>query len=519
MKISYIAHASLLLETEDTTVVTDPWYKGPAFHNQWHVFPKPVSIDFTNRVTHVVLTHGHEDHFHLPTLALINKEAQVYYPYIWKSGAVKKLKKTGFKDITEVSGFNTVVLGENFTVTYIVSGLDAITVYEYGGMVMVNLNDALNSLNKNFIQLFSEIIRKKWPKIDYLVCGMGGAGYFPNTIHTPYKNDRETAILRERFLAHKFCELVSAFKPLNVIPFVPGFALLEESKQWINEIKFSRNRLDQYYRENFNPKSKIKFLNLLPGDYIEKGNWVKTSPYHLEIKNDNLSHLVREQYAEEIDFCKQFEMKPASIVNELSIGLNSILSVSTADISNELLRKLNFAIAFKDVKLERYIHVYYDKGNMIAEPVEKLPAEANLKITTHTWKLDYAIKNEWGGDIFFIGYGADIEILNQSCLTDNSDILSIRLLSRFPSAAFHMIREPFRAMRYLISNFEFVYLSLALKIASKGNPNKITYNERSIWINKTKAEVCNLCKMPVLSDESAKKLVPVKPVHLNLINN
>src|SRR5450432_3206628 len=111
MKITYVAHASLLLETNDAAVAIDPWFNGPAYHNQWHVFPKPVDTSFSEKVTHVVLTHGHEDHLHFPTLSLMNKKAKILFPYTWKSGTVEKIKELGFSQVSETISFQKIELG------------------------------------------------------------------------------------------------------------------------------------------------------------------------------------------------------------------------------------------------------------------------------------------------------------------------------------------------------------------------------------------------------------------------
>ncbi len=506
MKITYVAHASLLLETQDATVITDPWFNGPAYYNQWHVFPKPVDTSFTGKATHVVLTHGHEDHFHPPTLSLINKKAQVYFPYVWKSGAVERLRSIGFSDVKESMSFETITLGKDFTVTYVANGLDAFTVYQYKNTTILNLNDSLNASHKSFLGLFGDIILKHWPNITYMICGLGGAGYFPNTVHSPLKNDREIGLLREQFSAHKFCEMVNILKPEFVIPFVPGFALLEKDKQWINEIKFSRDNLDAYYREHFDKNSKIIFYGMLPGDSVRENTLIKSSSYHFHVKDDNLSHLLYDQYATEIEECNSIKFQLADTVNKLAEGLNNILPVSTSGIDSALLKKINFGITFHDVQEPVHIHCFYHHGRLVAKTITDWPADINLKISTHTHKLQYAIAEEWGGDVFFIGYGADIDILDQNCLKDNLDIVSLRLLSRFPSASYNMVREPLRAMKYLANNPAYAALAIRQKLATGGNPNKLPYNERSHWINKSKCDVCRLCDIPLLSDEFGEEL-------------
>ena len=506
MKLTYISHASLLMEQDALTVVTDPWFNGSAYFNQWHVFPKPADTSFVNKVTHILLTHGHEDHLHIPTLMLMDKRAKIYFPYTWHGGTRERLLALGFTQVEEVNAFKTIKLTDNFSFTFIVNGLDAFVIYEYDGQVVVNLNDALNAHHWSFVEIFTEMLRKRWKTIDLLICGLGGASYFPNTVHAPMKNDREIALLREQFLTDKFCEIMEVIKPIKVMAFVPGFALLERDKMWINEVKFSRNYLPDYYKNYYDKASTIAFICPLPGDFIEQNTWHKSSPYHLEAINDNLAHLVSRQYAAEIAEINQPVVTDKRVVFDLERKLNRILPVSRSGIAEELLAQVNFVVQFLDVEETIFIHCFYADGKLASTVSDQIPAEANLKITTHTAKFDYAVTNLWGGDVFFIGYGADIYVLDEACLADNIDIVSIRLLSRFPAASNVMLREPFRAFRYLSVNTAFAKIAVKQKWQTRGNPNKLPFNERAHWVNKSKCDVCRLCDIPLLSDELGEML-------------
>ena len=65
-------------------------------------------------------------------------------------------------------------------------------VIESGGKVIVNINDALNSNHENVVMMFLEVLQKHWPHIDILISGFSGAGYFPNQVRYPNKNDRRS---------------------------------------------------------------------------------------------------------------------------------------------------------------------------------------------------------------------------------------------------------------------------------------------------------------------------------------
>ena len=69
MKVTYLAHASLLLEAGGIRLVTDPWLDGPTYLSAWWHFPEPaMSGAALAGIDYVYLTHEHVDHFHEPTL-------------------------------------------------------------------------------------------------------------------------------------------------------------------------------------------------------------------------------------------------------------------------------------------------------------------------------------------------------------------------------------------------------------------------------------------------------------------
>ena len=53
----------------DLRVLSDPWWQGPCFGNQWWLYPKPYLECLDGRpIDYVYISHGHPDHFHRGTL-------------------------------------------------------------------------------------------------------------------------------------------------------------------------------------------------------------------------------------------------------------------------------------------------------------------------------------------------------------------------------------------------------------------------------------------------------------------
>jgi UDP-MurNAc hydroxylase len=102
VKVEYISHACLLIDTGEVRIATDPWFAGPAYSQQLCVFPKPVNATAVETAEVIAISHGHEDHFHAKTLrGRANKSARVFYPYSWFGGSKEFIESLGFSNVTE----------------------------------------------------------------------------------------------------------------------------------------------------------------------------------------------------------------------------------------------------------------------------------------------------------------------------------------------------------------------------------------------------------------------------------
>src|SRR5215470_1815376 len=72
MRITFVGHASILIEVNGLRILSDPWWNGPCFGAQWWPYPTPSLREIHEQsVDYVYVSHGHHDHFHPPTLRLL----------------------------------------------------------------------------------------------------------------------------------------------------------------------------------------------------------------------------------------------------------------------------------------------------------------------------------------------------------------------------------------------------------------------------------------------------------------
>src|SRR5215475_1230304 len=70
MRITFLGHAGLHIETECGSILCDPW-KNPAYFDSWFVFPDNSRLDWDRygKVDYLYVSHLHQDHFDPALLA------------------------------------------------------------------------------------------------------------------------------------------------------------------------------------------------------------------------------------------------------------------------------------------------------------------------------------------------------------------------------------------------------------------------------------------------------------------
>ena len=71
MKVKFLGHSSILIESGDSKVLCDPWYTGKVFNEGWGLLSTPKftmgDLDFN----YIWYSHEHPDHFSVPDIKSI----------------------------------------------------------------------------------------------------------------------------------------------------------------------------------------------------------------------------------------------------------------------------------------------------------------------------------------------------------------------------------------------------------------------------------------------------------------
>jgi L-ascorbate metabolism protein UlaG (beta-lactamase superfamily) len=89
MKITMLGHATLLIEIDGKTLLTDPWLTDPLYFGRLRHRGsfKPI-VDFSD-IDILLVSHGHDDHFDPKTLSQITNTVPVVICKAYKKKPVK----------------------------------------------------------------------------------------------------------------------------------------------------------------------------------------------------------------------------------------------------------------------------------------------------------------------------------------------------------------------------------------------------------------------------------------------
>jgi L-ascorbate metabolism protein UlaG (beta-lactamase superfamily) len=104
--VTRIGHASTLIEFGDVVVLTDPWFSEKAHYH--HGEPLAMSIEQLPRLSAVVATHAHYDHFDIETFA---RYPHKDVPFFVGPDMAARARAVGFTNVRELKPWEQVDVG------------------------------------------------------------------------------------------------------------------------------------------------------------------------------------------------------------------------------------------------------------------------------------------------------------------------------------------------------------------------------------------------------------------------
>jgi UDP-MurNAc hydroxylase len=113
MRVTFLGHAGMYVETEGGSVLCDPWFN-PAYFGSWFPFPRNDGLDPQrfSRPDYLYVSHLHHDHFDPAWLAEhVEKSATVLLPAFEVDHLERSLQELGFSEFVRTEHAKPVQLG------------------------------------------------------------------------------------------------------------------------------------------------------------------------------------------------------------------------------------------------------------------------------------------------------------------------------------------------------------------------------------------------------------------------
>lgn len=228
MRLSFVGHASVLVEHDGCGLLIDPWLVGDAFNESWTAYPRPVlADDDLARVTHLWISHEHPDHLSIPTLRSLPEERRqsitVLFQRHWSSEVADFLRRQGFAQVVELAHGTRRRLGPDFEVgLHQVGHEDACLSLHSQSFTILDLNDC-----KPTEAVLGRIARAVGP-VDLLMDQFSVAGWPGNPGDTNRLGSAGTKVL-EGMATH-----VRVVDPRLVLPFASFVRFSHEENAFMN---------------------------------------------------------------------------------------------------------------------------------------------------------------------------------------------------------------------------------------------------------------------------------------------
>jgi UDP-MurNAc hydroxylase len=369
MQLTWVNHASFLLDCGDVRLLCDPWIEGSVFNNGWRLAsPTKLRYDDFAGVTHIWFSHEHPDHFFPPNLRnipeAIRREIIVLFHETRDKRVVNVCRSLGFA-VQELPEQQRVWIAADFSVLCGVNeDIDSWIAITAEGKTILNLNDCIFATKDELLA-----IRKTIGDVDLLLSQFSYANWVGNP--DDLVSHRAHAVRKRTQMTAQ----IEAIRPRQFIPFASYVWFCHEENFHMNA---SANRIGDIYRFLTDELHQDTVV-LYPGD-----EWQVGSPYS--------SQGAIGKY--ESDFQNALSCRPVTSETISLERLQEAMSELSARCNEKnnafLLRALGSAVA-------RVTDIGQDVDISFGAEIRPVHGrEPDIILSSDS--LMYCIKTDWGGE-------------------------------------------------------------------------------------------------------------------------
>lgn len=264
MKTTLIGHATLLMQSKNTTLLTDPVLFQPHWEElNVHCPSIDLKRDKIPQVDILNISHRHQDHFDIRTLAYLARDTNILSPDVTVLAPKDEilldvLKELEFKNVKIVADFEPMEI-RDFTLTPTPSLNEQDTFPEHGLLVHDGEVTVWNQVDTIVSPQIIQYIQKLYPRIDlahvrYLPL-LEGNFTFHLSLDLPFEE------------YSSFLYSAGTLKPRFAVPGSAGFRYKEEFG-FLNQYSFPTTQ-EQYLRDLTDFCPEVENSTFYPGDVAE----------------------------------------------------------------------------------------------------------------------------------------------------------------------------------------------------------------------------------------------------------
>jgi len=308
MRLRHLKSSSVVVETDETSVLCDPWLLDGAFYGSWAHYP-PLSFEPAdyNHVDYIYVSHIHPDHFHRPTMEAMDDDIPVLIHDYATDFLKQNVERYGF-DVIELPHAERTHLDGDLHVNILgadncdpeVCGnyfgcgwwmedssarttdgstqLDSMAVFDDGSDVLVNANDCRWPLSERAC----EVVNNQYGDIDLLLMQYSAANFYPQCMNDLSHEEKLAA--RDEVIGEMYEDaegFINTLEPEYFMPFAGSYTLSGDLADR-NEYVASPSRIEAFWHfagsSNIEPQDSRPIL-LNSEEYFDLETGTPSSTY------------------------------------------------------------------------------------------------------------------------------------------------------------------------------------------------------------------------------------------------
>jgi UDP-MurNAc hydroxylase len=263
MKVTYLGHACILMESADTRILMDPWLSDPTYHGTWWHYP-PLALGPRDlpKLDYLYISHEHMDHFDPPTLRQLDKDVHIIIANFKRKRFRDRIAALGFQRITEVDfGRDFHCNGSGFTVRLIPPDRawdDSAILVENGSTTVLNVNDC--HLDDATLE---QLGRER--QIDLAFLTFTGASQYPGCFEFPVASKIQRWRESKESHVQEFVSWARLLRTKRAVPAAGNFALLAPDQLFMNTSNYVNTPQEAIERLRVEAPE-IEGVQMNPGD-------------------------------------------------------------------------------------------------------------------------------------------------------------------------------------------------------------------------------------------------------------